>query len=106
MAPGHAHGNHGDPSAPARLRSCVDRLRTTLAAGDEEAARAVILADERTARGWRDDLNPRTRSQVRALLLVFDLLREGRLDEALGLVDGELLRSFPGEARLDDVAPA
>lgn len=100
MAHSHPYMQHGDPAAPGHLRAAVDRLGRTLASDDEEGARAVVLAEERTVRGWLRDLDPRTRSQVRGLLLAFDLVRAGDLDQALALVDGELRRSFPGEAEL------
>lgn len=105
MAHGHPHQEYGDPDAPGRLRAVVDRLSATLAAGDEEAARATLLAHEVAVSALRRDLNPRTRSQVRGVLLAFDLVRAGELDQARAFVDGELRRSFPGEADADALVP-
>ena len=98
---GCGHGPVGDPHAETRLRSAVERLRTALATGDDSALALAADDAERVAGVLVRDPGPRTRAQSRGLLLAVRLVRGGERTDALRLLDGELRRSFPGEAELD-----
>jgi hypothetical protein len=94
---GH-HGPLGDASAGGRLRAMVARLGAALSAGDTQTALIAAADAERLARPLSRDPAPRTRAQARGLLLAVELTRGGEISEAAGLVEGELRRSFPGQA--------
>jgi hypothetical protein len=98
---GCGHGPVGDPDAEARLRTAVERLRTALATGDHSALALAADDAERVAGALVRDPGPRTRAQSRGLLLAVRLVRGGERSDAELLLDGELRRSFPGEAELD-----
>jgi hypothetical protein len=98
---GCGHGPVGDPHAEERLRIAVERLRTALASGDDEALALAADDAERVAGVLVRDSGPRTRAQSRGLLLALRLVRGGEREDAALLLDGELRRSFPGEAELD-----
>jgi hypothetical protein len=95
------HQPVGDPDAMGRLRQVVDRLGAALAVGEEEVASVAAAAAERLASELARDPGPRTRAQARGVLLAVELVRRGERTEAVELLEGELRRSFPGEAELD-----
>lgn len=85
----------GDPRAVERLREIVQDLRDAVRTGGCEAGLAVMDRVEEELNRYFRDANPRTRAQVRGLFLVRRLVAAGEVDEAVSLLDEELLRSFP-----------
>jgi hypothetical protein len=95
------HGPAGDLAAVGWLQELAARLRVALAGHDDAAALRVVEEADISLRMLLSDENPRTRAQVRGFLMVSTLVRRGARNEAVELLEGELHRSFPGNADLD-----
>jgi hypothetical protein len=99
---GHSHAPVGDPGAAAWLWQLVERLGAALTGADAESASAILRDAHGSLSRLLHDENPRTRAQTRALLLVGDLVTRGAWADATELLTGEIRRSFPGHAALEE----
>jgi len=88
-------GPLGDPRAEGRLREIVEEALAAARQGGAAAAAGCLAVARPDLDHYFCDASPRTRAQVRGLYLVQRLLDAGELEEAVGLLAGELTRSFP-----------
>ncbi len=94
-----------DPDAGAQLSGIVVDLTSALRAAprDEESLATALGRARAYVASLINDGDPRVRAQVRGVRAVLGLVAEGDEAGALEMLDGELLRSFPGRADLSEV---